>query len=44
MFKHKYLKGDIVMISSSLWMNVYQPKKMAERISDDELARITEHV
>jgi hypothetical protein len=36
--------GDIVMISSSLWMNVYQPKKLAEKISDEELIRINQQV
>jgi ribosomal protein L9 len=32
-------KGTIVKISAALWTNVYQPKKMAERITAEEEAQ-----
>lgn len=33
-------KGDIIMVSKAFWINVLQPKKGAEVISDAELLRI----
>ena len=33
-------KGTIVKISAALWTNVYQPKKLAERISEEEERKV----
>lgn len=37
-------KGEIIMVSKSMWTNVLQPKKSAEQISDIELARIENEI
>ena len=33
-------KGTIVKISAALWTNVYQPKKLAERITEEEEKKV----
>jgi large subunit ribosomal protein L9 len=33
-------KGEIVFVSASQYLNVLAPKKSAEKVSDDEMARI----
>jgi large subunit ribosomal protein L9 len=33
-------KGEIVFVSPAMWLNVLSPKKLAEKISDEEMLRL----
>ena len=35
-------KGEILFTSAAMWTNVLMPKKLAEKLSDDDVARLAE--